>query len=155
MESNYNLLSENQFGEVVVFAPLIRVPRNATSCPRVSCQESKTFSCYSSGGGVLIPLAEETVGAGPIVPSAILFSPDSSFPLAPSSSQHGPVCASRADTKAPFLSLWLSQQPRQLSSFQFPRTPHYLLFPLCARSNCHHIKRTMRKQAPCLPCLTR
>lgn len=135
MESNYNLLSENQFGEVVVFAPLIRVPRNATSCPRVSCQESKTFSCYSSGGGVLIPLAEETVGAGPIVPSAILFSPDSSFPLAPSSSQHGPVCASRADTKAPFLSLLLSQQPRQLSNFQFPRTP-----PLSLISSLRKVK---------------
>lgn len=83
MESNYNLLSENQFGEVVVFAPLIRVPRNATSCPCVSCQESKTFSCYSSGGGVLIPLAEETVGAGPVVPSAILSSPDSQPPSGP------------------------------------------------------------------------
>lgn len=83
MESNYNLLSENQFGEVVVFAPLIRVPRNATSCPCVSCQESKTFSCYSTGGGVLIPLAEETVGAGPIVPSAILSSLDSQLPSGP------------------------------------------------------------------------
>lgn len=83
MESNYNLLSENQFGEVVAFAPLIRVPRNATSCPCVSCQESKTFSCYSSGGGVLIPLAEETVGAGPIVPSAILSSPDCQLPSGP------------------------------------------------------------------------
>lgn len=155
MESNYNLLSENQFGEVVVFAPLIRVPRNATSCPCVSCQESKTFSCCSSGGGVLIPLAEETVGAGPIVPSAILFSPDSSFPLVPSSSQHG-MCVLPGQTPRPHsFPCCCPSNPGNSQTFSSPELPHYLLFPLCARSNCDHIKRTMRKQTPCLPCLTR
>lgn len=150
MESNYNLLSENQFGEVVVFAPLIRVPRNATSCPCVSCQESKTFSCYSSGGGVLIPLAAETVGAGPVVPSAILSSPDSRLPSGPFFLPALPCVGFQGRHQGPTPFPAAVPATQATLSFQLPRTPHYLLFPLCSRSNCHHIKRTMRRQAPCL-----
>lgn len=119
--------------------PLIRVPRNATSCPCASCQESKTFSCYKPGGGGVsghIRQRNPGVGASPLVllPSSLVWA--HSLSLVRSSFQHGSVgfqgrYQGHAWSSVLPPSLRLSEHSRPPSSFYFPGTFHLsLIFSL-------------------------
>lgn len=66
------------------------------------------------------------------------------------------VWGSRADMKALFGPLpslppcYCPSIPGHPQASTFPELSIYLLFSLCSRSNCHHIKKNMTGQSSCL-----
>lgn len=138
--------------------PLIRVSRNATSCPRASCQESKTFSCYKSGGRVVSGhIRQRNLGELPGPQCLLLSYPTWAHSwlgsLLPPSTV---VCGSKADIRDILDSLpslfpcYCPNIPGHPQASTFPELSIYLVFSLCSRSNCHYIKKNTRGQSSCL-----